>query len=208
MSKETPALRQKDDLFDRIQRYYLNEGKLSAEEKKISERLELAYALLSHHKVKKVAISKYLAVQKAKGEEISSVTAYRDFSMAEEVFVPLQKYTKEFLRLVIIESAQNDIRRLESKLVKCTDNKMYISLMAQKDRCRETIIKAGGLMLNDANIPDFSKVQMPDIQVNVSTSVIRLLTKMTKNGIIDTSELRTDFEEAQIVEDEQDEENS
>jgi hypothetical protein len=199
MSETTPILRQKDDLEDRIERYYLDNGKLTNEERKISERLELAFALLSHHKVKKIAITKYLATQKAKGDEISLVTAYNDMKLAEKIFVPLQKYSKEFLRLMVIESAQNDIKRLESKIATCKDNKLYISLMAQKDRCRETIIKAGGLMLNDANIPDFSKVQPPDIQINLPPQTISILTKMLKAGVFDTTELRTDFDEAEIV---------
>lgn len=200
MSENTPAVKRSDDLMDRIERYYLNAGTLSKSEKDIAERMELAFSLLSHHKVKKVAMTKYIAILKQKGKEISLVTAYGDFSNAEKIFVPLQKYSKEFLRLMIIESAQNDIRRLESKIATCKDEKMYVQLMNQKDRCRETIIKAGGLMINDAAIPDFSKVQMPDLQVNVSPNVERLLSKLMSSGIIDTSELRKDFDESEIVE--------
>lgn len=200
---QTPVLRQKDDLLDKIERYYLNEGKLTDNEKAYSERLSLAFSLLLEHKVKKLAIQKYLAVQKEAGNPISDVTAYRDFSLAEKVFVPLQKYNKEFLRLMIINSAQADIDEIELKLKTCKDNKMYIALMDQKDKCRQTIIKAGGLMMNDANIPDFSNVQPPDIQINVSPKVEQLLAKLVKFGMVDTSDLKKDYSDFEEVNDEQ-----
>lgn len=197
MSESNVPAKRKDDLKDRIESYYLNEAKLSAEDKEICERIQLAYALLSHHKIKKVAITKYLSVLKSKGKEVSENTAYRDFNLAEDIFVPLQKYSKEFLRLMVIESAQKDIQRLESKMAKCNDDKLYISLMAQKDRCRETIVKAGGLMQNDANIPDFSKVQPVDIQVNISDRDMKILEKITKFGTMDLNDF---VEDAEILE--------
>lgn len=207
MNQNLPARKTKDDFKDRVERYYLNEGKLSAEDKKICERIELAYAMLSHHKIKKLAVTKYLAVMKQKGNEISMPTAYNDFRLAEEIFVPLQKYSKEFLRLMIIESAQADIKRLESKLAKCNDDRQYTTLMAQKDRCRETIIKAGGLMQDDSRIPDFDKVQPIDIQVNISERDMKLLEKITKVGSMDLSEI-FEIDDAEILNDGQDQEDN
>jgi len=178
-----------DDTFDKIEKYYKSSGKLSIKEQEICERWELAFALYSSQRNKKVAVSKYMAVLKQKGAELSIAQAYRDFTAAEKLFTPLHKYNKEFLRLIIINSALNDVRMAERFASKTTDSKAWSEIMKVKNNAEKRIIEASGLTLNDPNLPDFTKLQANQFNINIDPTILTMLKKVMNHGAVDITEL-------------------
>lgn len=188
-----------DDTFDKIEKYYRSSGGLLPKEKEICERWELSFALLSHHKNKKVAVSKYITALKSKGTEVSVATAYRDLANAERLFVPLKKYSKEFLRLILIESALRDIKKAEQLAAKTKDPKLWAEIMKTKDKAELRIIKASGLDVDDPNLPDFSKLQFSQINIDIDPSMKTMFQTLLKNGTVDVTQLFNTFTDATIL---------
>lgn len=184
-----------DDTFDRIEKYYRQSGKLSTKETEICSRWELAFAIYSAQKNKKVAIAKYIAVLKSKGFELSTAQAYRDFNAAEKLFTPLQKYTKDFLKMVIIESALKDVRKAERLADKTTDPKAWTQIMDIKNKAEKRIIEASGLALNDPDLPDFAKLQANVFNINMDKQTIDMLQKMMQRGSVDITEVYKQMQE-------------
>lgn len=194
-----------DDTFDRIEKYYRQDGKLSPKETEICARWELAFAIYSAQKNKKVAVIKYVAVLKGKGIELSPAQAYRDFTAAEKLFTPLQKYTKDFIKMVIIESALKDVRKAESMAAKTTNPKDWASIMEIKNKAEKRIIDASGLSLNDPDLPDFGKLQANVFKINMDKQTMSMLQRMMQRGSVDITEvykqMQDGTEDATIVED-------
>jgi hypothetical protein len=200
MSKNE-LINQREILFDKIERFYKEDGKLTPVEQEICQRWELAFSLLQKHRSKSIAISKYIRILDKQGINISKNTAYSDFKKSEEIFTPITKVSKDLQRLIIIESIDKDITKLKLKQRKeDIPNSLYIQLQDQINKLYDLRIKAGGLHQDDPNIPDFSQLQMPNIQVNVSPKVESMLKRMMANGAIDTTELTKRFtEDAEIT---------
>lgn len=179
----------KDDTYDRIEKYYLHQGELSGKDIEICERLELAFALLCQHKNRKSSISKYISVLAQKGSSLSESQAYRDFSISERIFTPLRKYNKEFVRLVIIESAMKDIKEAERKASKTNDVKLWAEIMKIKDKAEKRMIAASGILNEDPNLPDFSKIQPSAFTINVDAKIQNIFNKMITKGTVDITEI-------------------
>lgn len=200
----------RDNLFDKIERYYRGEMNLSPADKIMAERWELAFAFLKELKNKPLAIKKYMEVLKGEGREISLNTAYTDFKNAELIFVPIHKISKNLHRIIIIEQIDREIQKLESRQLRtdkdgnliCGDL-AYNDYQKQINRLLWIKIKATGLEHEDPNLPDFTQIQMPDLQVNISPKLLQMLTQLMKSGVIDTTELTRDIQDAQIVDDEE-----
>lgn len=187
-----------DVTFDKIEKYYTGTGSLTAKEEEICSRWELAFALLLEHKNKKIAISKYAAIVKINhGSKLSPAQCYRDFQAAEKLFLPLKKYSKEFLRLVIIESAMRDIKAAEKKAKDTTNAKEWFLIMDIKNRAEIRIAKAAGLDVNDPNMPDFAKLQFNQISINVDSKLQTMFSKMLSKGVLDVTDI---YEQATINE--------
>lgn len=193
-----------DDLFDRIEKYYHNSGKLTQKEESICERWELAFALLCSTKNKKLAVTKFLAAMKAKGEVISTAQAYRDFTAAEKLFTPIRKYSKEFLRLVLIESAFKDIREADKRAKSAKDARSWSEIMRVKHQAEKRIIDASGLQFDDPNLPDFSKIQPTQFKLNVDERVMEMMQKMLGRGVVDVTQMFTSISDAEVIESEED----
>ena len=193
-----------DDTFDRIEKYYRQSGKLSVKESQICARWELAFAIFSAQKNRKVAISKYIAVLKSKGVELSSAQAYRDFASAEKIFTPLQKYTKDFLKMVIIESALKDVKKAEAMASDCKDPKAWATIMDIKNKAEKRIIDASGLSINDPDLPDFTKLQANVFNINMDKQTMNMLQKLMQRGSVDITEvykqMQEGAEDAEIIE--------
>lgn len=186
---QLPAITDEADLFDKIEQYYRGGAQLLPKEREQCERWELAFGLFLEHRTRKVAVSKFISLQKAKGNEISVSTAYRDFANAEKIFLPLQKYSKEFLRMTIIESALRDIRKADDFSKRISDPKDWATIMDIKHKAEIRIVKAAGLELDDPNLPDFSKIQLSQININVDDRVKKLFDAMLNKGTVDVSEV-------------------
>jgi hypothetical protein len=197
-NKRTPE----DDLFDKIQKYYHESGKLSDKEREICMRYERAFALLCENKIRSVAIQKYIATF---DPPISLPLAYKDFKAAEDIFAPMQKYTKDFLRMVIIESAMRDIAECERKLNPEDGSEINVKdfgiIQAVKDKAEKRIISASGLKDEDVEKFDFAKLQAHIYQINVPKEVEKGFGKMLKKGVVDASELYAEMAEDAHFED-------
>jgi hypothetical protein len=188
-------------LFDKIQRYYLEDGPLSSKEKEMVQRYELIFSLFTEHRHRGETLSKYIAVCAEKGIDISLGTAYRDLKTAEKIFVPMGKYSTEFLRQTIIESALRDIANLEKKLNKkklSHDN--YVNFMRLKHLAETRIGKYSGLLHEDSRLPDFDKLQPHTIQLELSPTSLLMLDKMYDGNIVDLTNI--DVEDIEIIEEE------
>ena len=173
-----------DDIYDKIEKYYLNGHELSDKETEICSRWESAFALLCKHKLKSIAIKKYVAINK-----VSDRQAYFDFKNAERVFTPIQKYNKEFIRLVIIESCMRDIQESEKRAKKAQSSSEWSTIMQIKDRAEKRIIKASGLDQYDPNLPDFSKLQPHTYDIKLPEKVKNLFKNMIGKGVVDITAL-------------------
>lgn len=181
---------ERDTTFDRIERYYKHAHRLSDKDKEICERWELGFALLLSHRNKRVAAHKLMAVQKQKGFNLSLTQANQDITNAELLFAPMQKYTKEFIRLVIIESAMKDVRRAERLAAKHgEDPKMWAEIMKVKDKAEKRIIEASGINVNDPNIPDFSKLEMNQFNIQLDPSIVNMMKHFISRGNVDVTEI-------------------
>lgn len=193
-----------DDTFDRIEKFYRQSGKLSPKETEICARWELAFAIYSKQKNKKVAVIKYIAALKSSGIELSHAQAYRDFSAAERIFAPLHKYTKDFLKMVIIESALKDVKKAEAMASETKDPKAWATIMDIKNKAEKRIIDASGLAINDPDLPDFAKLQANVFNINMDKQTMNMLQKLMERGSVDITEIYKEMQEgaedAEIIE--------
>lgn len=175
----------KSDLFDRIEAYYLKGGQLTDKETEICKRWESAYATLCEVRSKKVAMKKHMAIFKG----LSVSQAYIDLGNAERVFNPFRKYTKEFLRMVLIESALKDVKKCEKLAGEEKDIYKWRAIMAIKDAAEKRIIKAAGLDQYDPNLPDFSKLQPHQYNIDMPEVVKDMFKGLIANGAVDITKM-------------------
>lgn len=184
--------------FEQIELYYTNDSVLSEKEKAIAERWELAFSLLQKHKSKKVAVAKLIAVEEAKGKKLSVPQAYRDLKNAEELFVPLRKYSKDLLRHVLIESAVNDMKEIDnrmkgkiegSKITEAVSDKLWLSLMEMKHKVEFRLIELSGIGDEHPDMPDFSKLEVNTYNINIPDETLQMFQKIMQNGVVDATEL-------------------
>lgn len=191
------------DINDNIERYYLEDAVLSPKELEMVQRYELVFSLYCEHRTRPETISKYMALQKKMGVEISAATAYRDLKASEKIFTPLRKYEKEFLRQTLIESAIRDIKELEDRMkgkegIPCPPEE-YRDLMRLKHLAETRIGRYGGLLSDDSNLPDFEKLQPSTFQVILSKNSINMLKQMTSTNKMDFTNLNV--EDVEIIDD-------
>ena len=163
----------------------------------------MSFALLSEHRSRKVAVNKLIAVCERKGNKISQAQAYRDISSAERIFAPLKQYSKEFLRLVIIESAIRDIKECDRKSKKEISIKDWGILKGIKDKAESRIIEVSGLKDVDVETPDFGKLNPSEYNIVLPDGYSELFKKVIQKGVVDVTTIiqnqsaeDVDFEES------------
>ena len=177
------------DTFERIEQYYHNDATLTAKEKEIAERYELTFALLQRHRNKKIVVSKMISLEKSKGRSISVAQVYRDIKTTENLFVPIVKYSKELMRHVLIESSQNDLKRIEERLSqKDLSDKAFVQLMSVKDRVIKTLVDITGIGDDDADLPDFSKLEVHQYNIGIPEPAMAMFNKMMEKGVVDITQ--------------------
>ena len=185
---------QKHTQFEQIELYYTNEAKLSDKQREIAERWELAFSLLQKHKSKKIAALRLIALEEAKGNTLSKAQAYRDLSNAENLFVPLRKYSRDLLRHVLIESAMKDLEDVKKKMkdkkeTEKISTSQWLKLMEMKHKIEYRLIELSGLDDDNADIPDFSKLEVHNYQIKLPPHVEKMLNNIISQGVIDATEL-------------------
>lgn len=188
-----------DDTFGNIERYYKNAGRLTKKEQEKCFRLETAFAILRHQKNKTIAQKKYKDVMLNHGFALSPTDILRDFRESAMLFAPMQVYTKDFLRMVMTESAMKRIDMQEKKARKAYEvNSIaeYEKLIKLIQKDEELIMKINGLDSTDPEMPDFSKVEMTQINVSISPENSNLFKRILNQGSFDLN----DIEEANETE--------
>lgn len=183
---------------DRIEAYYLNNRVLSSKELELCERYEVIFSIYCNTRSKKETVSKFIKLQSSKEKPISVPQAYRDLKAAEEIFTPLRKYEKEFLRLTIIESCIADIKGIDLRLRKPKSTSEYVALVALKDRLRQRISDVSGLENEDPNLPDFSKLEPHIFKISLPPQTMKFIKTLSKSSVVDLTQLG--FEDAEFEE--------
>lgn len=182
-------------MIDRIERFYLNGHELDEKDREICTRLESAYALLCVHRIKKVALDKHV-----KTSGVSFSTARSDMITAEKIFAPLSKYTKEFIRLIVIETSLKTLKTCKKKELAATSISQWEKVMNIADKAQKRMIEASGLHLDDPNQIDPEKFQQHVIQTTSPEPFKRMIKKLTLTGTADLSEIYDKIsEEANVI---------
>ena len=185
----------KSDAVQAIRQHVVDGVPLSDKHKEIYERLTAAFTLLCQYRRKSIAVQ-----QLVKQFDISQSQAYKAVSNAEVIFGNVRKYHKESLRYMVIEALFEDIeefdKRAKTVLPLDTSNPGVMELRhweiakTLKQKALATIGKVGGLDRDDIEIPDFSQLQTPDIQINLHVDTLNLLDKLPDGGLVDLGKLR------------------
>lgn len=179
-----------EDYFAEVERYYKNGGKLSRKGEEYVQRWETAFAIMQEQRNKSIALKKYQEVMIRSGYVLTDYEVLRDFKNASLIFAPLHIYTKDFLRMVRTEAVIKRMEFLEKKAAEilAEDSKNYAAYerlikLAQKDD--ELLIKYNALDVDDPELPNFDKLEMNQININVDKQASALLTKILGGGAID-----------------------
>jgi hypothetical protein len=181
-----------EDSYGNIERYYKNQGRLTKREQELVERWETAWSLLRANRNKIVAQKKYKSLMLSRGIVLSDNDVYRDFRYCVQLFAPISTHTKDFLRLVLTDAAMKRNEINERRARKCyeegriTDYERLVKLI-QKDE--ELIMKINGLDSTDPEMPDFSKVEMTQINVNIDSNNANLFKKILSLGSFDLNQI-------------------
>lgn len=174
---------------DRLRDYYAQgkESALTSKDKEIKERIELAFGLWVEHKQKSIVV-KMLMDQRG----ISRAQAFRDLSMAEQLLYNINKYSKEFLRYTITESAFQEIQEIENKMAAPENKgntKLWISLSERRDKAYMRISKSNALDKEDIQIPKFNNLIFKQIQVNLPPEQLAAIQILVQGGSVNMNAL-------------------
>jgi hypothetical protein len=185
-----PNISKFPDAYDRIEAYYTGNKKLSELDKRIAERWELAFLLLQKERNRKIAVSKLISIESRKGRKLSTAQAYADMISAEKLFLPIMDYSKDLLRHVMIESAQRDLKNLEERMRKeIGTTAQWIKLMELKHKTESRLIELAGIDKDNPDLPDFSKLELARIEVNVPNHVMQIMDKLMETGVVDITKM-------------------
>lgn len=185
---------------EQVERYYSGEQKLTEKELEIVQRWELAFSLLRKHRIKRVVVKKLIAIIEAGGGTLSPAQAYRDISQAEQVFTPIQKTSKDFQRLMLIESAIKDLEAIKKRMnskdkdgcINMSD-KQFNDLMLLKNKVEWRLIELSGISDDIADLPDFSLIQPNTYSIQIDESTLGMLRSVLSKGAVDASELLSEL---------------
>lgn len=197
---KTLLITEKADNFDKINDYYSNGAKLSKKEHEIAERWELAFALLLEHRNRKAAIGKLIRVISQKGKKLSIPQAYRDMNDAERLFAPIKQYKKDFLRLVLLESAFRDVKEADKRAKEAKTVTEWMKCKEIKNKAEYRIIQVSGLNESHIDIPDFSKLQQGQFNLTIKDEDLSLFKSVISHGRIDVTELMTNIQKVEDAE--------
>lgn len=185
-------LEKNEDHFSDIEKYYKSAGKLTKKQQELCNRWETAFALLRHQKNKVVAKKKYKALMLKQGIILSDNDVFRDFINAVNLFAPMSVHTKEFIRMTLTESIMQRMELQHKRAIKayeCNDFASYEKMIKLIQKDEEILIKTNGIDSTDPDMPDFSKVEMTQINVNIDSNNSRIFSKILGQGAFDMNEI-------------------
>jgi len=178
--------------LERIQNYVEGRGSLSISEKRIYNRWLVAFALIRQRESKSAVVRYLRKIKQGDGEPLSESQAWRDIRNAERLFGNFRQYEKEVLRLLVIDEAIRDSKQAQKaadKLFESEDWRAWEAVMKIKHKAEERIINAGGLNKEDPMVPDFARIQPPDLEITLPDDQIEMIKKMLTVGYVDLSEI-------------------
>ena len=181
-----------EDSYGNIERYYKNQGRLTKREQELVERWETAWSLLRANRNKIIAQKKYKSLMLSRGIVLSDNDVYRDFRYCVQLFAPISTHTKDFLRLVLTDAAMKRNELNERRARKCYEEgriQDYERLVKLIQKDEELIMKINGLDSTDPEMPDFSKVEMTQINVNIDSNNANLFKKILSLGSFDLNQI-------------------
>lgn len=161
--------------FDKIVQHYRDESVvLSDKEKEVLSRWETAFTFMRKHRT----VSQTVDLLMRFFPDISKVTAYRDVVNAQRLFGSVMESNKEGLRHLLTEFCMDLIARAK----KNGDMKAENAAIAN-------MIKINGLDREDPDLPDFSKLQPHQYNIQLPPEVLELLLNIVKSGKINISDI-------------------
>lgn len=209
---------EKDTTFDRLQKFYHSGTALSEKDVEFCNNLESAYAILSQEKIRSVAVRKFMAIH-----NVPLSTAYRYFKQAEELFAPMEKYHREFVRNMIIETALREIKQCDrllkqtltvdestdKKILKSDDVKKWKAIQDVKHKAQVRLAKAAGIHDVEIEQFDWTKLEPHTYTIGVAPEIQEAFSKLT-DGTIDITkifnEMSVDIDFDELNDDDDDDE--
>lgn len=192
-----------DEARDNIEKYF--QGKYDALNKyelALIEKWQDAYAIMKNNPKHSVAVKKYQVLREGKGDFISVRQAIIDLRNAATVFAPIDIMKPEVIRVSLTENIMKRMRKMQKRAEmmfelegeeggrKTTkDLVAFERLMKLIQKDEETVIKLNRLDSIDPDKPDFSKVQMTQINVAINADNMSILKKITESGALDLSKI-------------------
>lgn len=199
--------KQEDD-FAMIERYYKHGNRLTKRQQEKAERWELAFSILRHTKNKSLASRKYKQLMERQGIALTDADVFKDFKHATQIFAPIGVYSKDFLRMVLTEAAmkridmntkraahyfnseyETDADGKTTIINKTKDIKSYETLMRLIQKDEELIMKINALDSTDPELPNFARLEMNQITVNIDSTNQKLLSKIMEKGSFDFNDI-------------------
>jgi hypothetical protein len=192
-----------DEARDNIEKYF--QGKYDALNKfelALIEKWQDAYAIMKNNPKHSVAVKKYIVIREGKGDFLSLRQAMIDLRNAAQVFAPIDTMHVEMIRVSLTENIMKRMRKMQKRAEmmfelegeeggrKTTkDLVAFERLIKLVQNDEERIIKLNRLDSIDPDKPDFSKVQMTQINVNINSDNMSILKKITESGALDLSKI-------------------
>ncbi len=186
-----------DTTIQKIREHILEGSPLTEKQTELFERYKSVFRLLSKHKIKSVVVKKLKALDATR--ERSSIL--RDIKAAEKLFCEVEKYEKEFLRMMVVEDAMQDIQ-MYKKLIKTelkkgakTNYNVVEILQKLKADATKNLINSAGLKETDMEMPNFAKLENHTYQINIDSTtqnLMQLLEQNMRGGAFDLTRVFND----------------
>jgi hypothetical protein len=197
-----------EDNFSAIERYYKHGHRLTKKQQELCDRYQIAFMILKHNKNTTIAKKKYKNLMLTNGVILSDNDVYRDFKNAIDLLAPMNSMSNDFIRMTLTEGA---LRRIEMNqrraayyfnsetekdengktriINKTKDLVSYEKLMKLIQKDEEFVMKINALDSTDPEMPNFSKMEMNQININIDSNSSELLKKIMQKGSFDFNDI-------------------
>lgn len=163
-----------------------------------ARRVEKAFNFLIEFRSKPQAVKMLIDSEECAGRSLSRAKAYEDIALAEKIFIPLSRYSKDLLRHSAVEACLSDIERINARLKKLEESETgdkgkdktadWVKLMDLKHKFEKNLAEVAQLKEENGELPDFSKFEPHQIHIDVPEAVRITLERFTR-GAVNISEM-------------------
>ena len=163
-----------------------------------ARRVEKAFNFLIEFRSKPQAVKFLIDSEECAGRSLSRAKAYEDIALAEKIFIPLTRYSKDLLRHAAVEACLSDIERINVRLKKLEELETgdkpkdktadWVKLMDLKAKYEKQLAEVAQLKEENAELPDFSKFEPHQINIDIPEEVKLTLQRFTR-GAVNISEI-------------------